>query len=176
MKFNKNIKYLCNLFLIALVLSTIFLTVLARPAHSQENNASVVLVHLMFANERWFVGEDGVLVLPCEGPSKFVGGSERNPLVKVLGKGEVLYQRNIFDPLIILPEDDSVETVVDEVSFKLIFALTDGMEELQFWYDPLEQQEPSVAVDLREAIKEYMEKGGPNQEAPCQQPVPEKYQ
>jgi hypothetical protein len=78
--------------------------------------------------------------------------------------------------LIILPEDDSVETVVDEVSFNLIFALTEGMEELEFWYDPLEQQEPSVAVDLREAIKEYTEKGGPNQEAPCQQPVPEKYQ
>ena len=176
MELNKNMKYLCNLFLIALMMSTIFLAVLARPAHSQENNASVVLVHLMFANERWFVGEDGVLVLPCEGPSKFVGGSASDPLVKVLGKGEVMYQRNIFDPLIILPEDDSVETVVDEVSFKLIFALTDGMEELEFWYDPLEQQEPSVAVDLQEAIKEYMEKGGPNQEAPCQQPVPEKYQ
>jgi hypothetical protein len=176
MKLNINIKHFCNLFLIALVLSTIFVAVLARPAHSQENDASVVLVHIMYDNERWSIGHDGVLVLPCEGPSKFVGGSERDPLVKVLGKREVLYQRNIFDPLIILPEDDSVETVVDEVSFKLIFALTDGMEELQFWYDPLEQQEPSVAVDLREAIKEYMEKGGPNQEAPCQQPVPEKYQ
>ena len=176
MKFNRNMKYLCNLFLIALVMSTIFLAVLARPAHSQENDASVVLVHLMFANERWSVGQDGVLVLPCEGPSKFVGGTERDPLVKVLGKGEVFYQRNIFDPLIILPEDDTVDTVLKEVSFKLIFALVDGMEELEFWYDPLEQKEPSVVVDLRKAIQEYMEKGGPNQKAPCQQPVPEKYQ
>ncbi len=157
-------------------MSTIFLAVLARPAHSQENDASVVLVHLMFANERWFVGQDGVLVLPCEGPSKFTGGSERDPLVKVFGNGEVLYQRNIFDPLIILPEDDTVDTVLNEVSFKLIFTLVGGMEELEFWYDPLEQQEPSVVVDLREAIQEYMEKGGPDQEAPCQQPVPEKYQ
>jgi len=175
MKLNKNSNYLCNSFLIALVLSTIFLAVLARPAHSQENDASVVLVHLMFANERWFVGEDGVQVLPCEGPSKFTGGSEGDPLVKVLGKGEVLYQRNIFDPLIILPEDDTVDTVVDEVSFNLIFELVEGMEELEFWYDPFEQQEPSVSVDLRKAIEEYIAKGGPNQEAPCQQPVPEKY-
>ena len=175
MKFNKNIKYFCNLFLIALVMSTISLVVFTSPAHSQENDVSVVLVHLMFANERWSVGQNGVLVLPCEGPSKFVGGTESDPLVKVLGEGKVLYQRNIFDPLVILPEDDTLEKNLKEVSFTLPFALVEGMEELEFWYDPLKQQEPSLVVDLRKSIQEYMEKGGPDQEAPCQQPAPTKH-
>jgi len=45
------------------------------------------------------------------------------------------------------------------------------METLQFWYDPVEQKEPSVVVDLREAIQRYLDAGGPNQKAPCHQPV-----
>jgi hypothetical protein len=172
MKLNKNIKLFYSIFLVAALMSTFTFMVLVSPAVSQENSASVVLVHLSYANERWSLGENGVLVLPCEGPSKFLRGTERDPLVLVLAKGEPIYQRHIFDPLVILPEDEDVETELKEISFTMPFALADGMEEFQFWYKP-EQQEPSLVVDLREAIKAYMEKGGPNQKASCQQPVPE---
>ena len=175
MKFNINMKFFSSFCFIIFVLSNVFFVILARPAHSQQNKSSVVLVHLMFANEEWFVGQKGVLVLPCEGPSKFVGGAESDPLVRVLGEGKVLYQRNIFDPLIILPEDDTLDKNLKEVSFTLPFALVEGMEELEFWYDPLKQQEPSLVVDLRKSIQEYMAKGGPDQEAPCQQPAPTKH-
>ncbi len=60
--------------------------------------------------------------------------------------------------------------LLDKVSFNLRFALADGMERFEFWYAPLEQKEPSVRVDLRDAVKKYWDEGGPRQKAPCQQP------
>ena len=164
--------------MIVFLMSTAVQTILPVPVFSQDNDASVVLAHLMYENERWSLGQDGVLVLPCEAPSKFINGSEGDPLIKVLGtKGEALYQRHMRNPRFILIEEPSSEPpLLEKVSFKLRFALVDGMEKLEFWYDPLKQNEPSVTVGLSEAIQEYIRRGGSNQKASCQQPVPEKYQ
>lgn len=172
MKSHKTIKFLCTLFSIALLVSAVVLVVSSRSVYSEENSASVVLVHLIFGDERWSPGFNGVRVLPCEAPSKFINGTDSDPLIKVLGPNEeVVYQRNMRNPRVMLIEEPSTEPwLLEKVSFNLRFALMDGMEVLEFWYDPLEQKEPSVTVDLRDAIQKYWDEGGPDQEAPCQQP------
>jgi len=171
---------LSALFSISIIVATTILSILSTHAYSQENKDSVVLVHLIFKDENWSVGPDEVLVLPCAAPTKFIRGTESDPLIRVLGSNnEPVYQRQMNNPRLILIEDPKEEPLLlEEVSFKLRFELMDGMEILEFWYDSLEQKEPSLIVDLRDAIKRYLEAGGPDQKAPCQQPeyVPDQLQ
>ena len=172
MKLNNHIKLSGMLIVIVFMVSVAALAVLLIPAYSAENTDSVMLVPLTFENERWALGTEVVTVLPCAAPSKFINGTELDPLIMVIDSNkETLYKRNMRNPRLILIEEPSKDpALLEKVSFRLRFALMEGMETLEFWYDPQEQKEPSVVVDLREAIKRYYDAGGPNQTAPCQQP------
>ncbi|MEW6443880.1 MAG: hypothetical protein AB1640_23290 [bacterium] len=139
------------------------------PAGGQQTDASVVLVHLNYGNGQWGLGAEGVVVLPCKAPSNFIDGSSRDPRIRVLGSNaQVLYERNIRNPRRVLVEEPSnLPDLLSTVSFKAKFPLAAGMQTFQFWYDPVNQQTPSVVVNLLPAIQEYWEKGGPSQYAPC---------
>jgi len=180
MKCNKNtihLGVLLAIFTLAMITSAL---VLADHAYAQENKDSVVLVPLIFEKETWSLNPEGVTVLPCAAPTKFIRGTEGDPLIRVLGANkEPVYERQMNNPRLILIEDPREEpSLLDEVSFKIRFKLADGMELFEFWYNPRAQEEPSVTVDLREAIKKYVDAGGVDQEAPCQQPtyVPDQLQ
>jgi hypothetical protein len=132
----------------------------------------VVVLLLTFNDEDWLIGPDEVRVLPCPGPSALAGGAENDPLIRVLGsKNEVIQEYHIRNPRVMLIEDPSEQPwLLEKGSFDLRFGLVEGMETLEFWYDPLKQQQPTLSVDLRDAIREYWAKGGPEQEASCQDP------
>lgn len=172
MKYNKTKTLLCMFFILVLFLSTVVVSLLSNPVYADKNNKSVVLVQLSFKNEKWSLGSEGVSILPCKAPNKYISGTKSDPLFRVLGSnGKVVYQRQMRNPRLILIEDPKTETkLLEEISFKLRFALIDGMEKFEFWYDPLKQKETSITVDLRNAIQKYLEKGGPNQKASCQEP------
>ena len=174
MKLNIHINNPGLLIAVVFLVSAAVMAISSPSVYAGENTDSVVLVHLVFENERWALGTDAVSLLPCAAPSKFIQGTSEDPLILVLGSNneKPLYQQNMRNPRLILIEEPSEEpSLLNSVSFKLRFPLVNGMETLQFWYDPVEQKEPSVVVDLREAIQRYLDAGGPNQKAPCQQPV-----
>lgn len=172
MKCNLNVRSLWRVALSTIVISASVLPLWSGTVWSQERDASVVLVPLTFEEERWILGPGEVSVLPCEAPSKFIQGTGTDPLIQVLDtKGEPLYQRRMRNPRLILIEDPEEEPpLLSKVSFNVRFALVDGMEAFEFWYEPGKQEEPSVRADLRGAIQEYLGRGGPSQTAPCQQP------
>ena len=158
--------------LFALVAATTLLTIWPAPGYSQtKDSSSVVLVPLTFEDERWFLGPGEISILPCEAPSKFIQGAESDPLIRILGPEEkVIYQRQMRNPRLILVEDPKeVPPLLSKVSFNLKFALIDGMETFEFWYDRGRQKEATVTANLQDPIKEYMSKGGPLQKAPCQE-------
>ncbi|RMF91652.1 MAG: hypothetical protein D6736_04815 [Nitrospinota bacterium] len=156
-------------FLTLLLLFLFALVTLEAAAYAQERRGeSVVLVPLTFADDQWSAGE--VQILPCAAPSKFLRGTETDPLVRLLGQEQVIAQRHIRNPRFILVEDPKEEPpLLSKVSFVFRFPLIKGAEIFEFWYDPQGQKAPSVVVDLREAIKTYWDKGGPKQKASCQQ-------
>lgn len=172
MKFIKTIKILGGFFFFVFLMSTVVLEFQSSPVYSDEKDKSVVLVHLNFKDGKWSLGSEGVSILPCEAPGKYINGSESDPLFRVLRSGDKeVYKRHIRNPRLISIEDPVTQTkLLDEVSFKLRFALIDDMEKVEFWYEPSKQNEPSVTVDLRNAIQIYREKGGPDQKAPCKEP------
>jgi hypothetical protein len=133
----------------------------------------VVMIAVDWRDARWWLGADGIRVLPCAAPNLISAGSSSQPLIRVLDEeGEVVYQRYMtLDPRIVLTNPPSkAPTFLDKVSFNLRLPLIDGMARLEFYDQPEEQKEPAISVDLREAIAKYQDAGGPDQEASCQDP------
>lgn len=172
MKSNKGVPLIWMFYCSVFLMSAVVMSLLSSFAYADKNYKSVVLVHMNFKNGKWSLGPEGVSILPCKAPSKYIEGAERDPLFRVLGSnGKVVYQRRMRNPRFILVEDPKTEPkLLEQVSFKLRFALKDGMEKFEFWYEPLKQEQPNVSVNLQSAIKKYLEKGGPDQKAPCQEP------
>ena len=126
-------------------------------------------VHLAYTDGKWSVGECGVVILPCEPPSKFIRGGKSDPLFKVIGEKEKdVISRHIRNPRRVLWEEPTKKpSVLEKTDFFLKFAFLPGMETLEYWEYPDKQEAPSLVVDLRKAVTTYWEKGGPDQDAPC---------
>jgi hypothetical protein len=80
-----------------------------------------------------------------------------------------------MDPRIILPEDAALPPYLEEVSFVLRLPYVPEMQTLEFYEEPgpeaeLGEQEPTLTVDLTEAIGAFEERGGVLGEAPCIEP------
>lgn len=151
------------------------MSILTGYAYAQ-NEGSVVLIQLKFDAKGWSWSNTQSRILPCGAPTKFIRGMEGDPFFQVLDRqGKVLNQQVMRNPRRILIEDPKSEPLLlSEVSFALRFPLTslDGTGSFAFWDPAVSQSRPVVSVDLLPMIKEYMDRGGPNQKAACQQPVP----
>lgn len=172
MRILKNIYQFGKLLFLLVCVGVVAGGFLASFSYSGENSDSVVLVHLVFKNDKWSLGPDGVVILPCQAPRKQMRGSNKDPLYRVLGTdGQVLLEWHMVNPRLISIEDPTTQTkLLDEVSFKLRFPLIEGMQEFEFWYEQSKQKKPSVTADLRPAIGRYTRKGGARMKAPCQEP------
>lgn len=152
-----------------LVIACCLMNMVGTVGHASETSSSGFRVHLLYAEGKWTVGDAGVVVLPCEPPSKFIRGATSDPLFEVIGeKGETVITRHIRNPRRVFWEEPTeAPSLVEKTEYFLKFAFIPGMETLAFWESPKEQADPSLVVDLREAIEIYWEKGGPEMDAPC---------
>jgi len=145
------------LFFILLVLGN--RKIFPRPS----DGSSVVVVSLSYAGGA-YVLDGEVWVLTCVYPSRLEDPSESDSLVEVFG-GEngqtVLYRERVRNPRI---EGDGPGNAGGRMreagSFTLFFPLRDGMKTLAFWEAPRRQREPSIVVDLVEAVDLYHESCG----------------
>lgn len=139
---------------------------------AQQSEASVVIVHLIYANAQWSLGPETVKILPCEAPSHLIDGPSGSPRIRVLGPNNtVLLDRHIRNPRVALWEQPSTNpSLLDTASYKAKFPLQTDMTTFQF-YDP-NAQSPNVSVNLVPYIHAYMSQGGPKQIAPCKRKMP----
>jgi len=164
---------------IAVVVGLLFLIVLVfgtrRTYVQSPDDSAVVVVPLGYACGKYAL-ESEVQVLPCVSPNRLQDESETDSLVEVYGGGTqqtVIERFRIRNPRI-NGGFEAKEAVGcrDEGTFTLFFPLREGMQTLAFWESPRQQQEPSVVVDLSEAIALYHAAVGPYQQAEVQPPEP----
>jgi hypothetical protein len=180
MKMNKRRYFLSGLiatFAVAVTFASTAANPPALPDGVQEDARGeyVILVDVQFKDGEWFVGEKGVEVRPCIPPKRTSFTADRSSLVVVKGmKGEVIYKEFMpLSPRIVLRDEGEAESyLLDEVSFAFRIPLLDGMQRLEFYEEIKGTQEPegepSLGVDLSEAIQMFYDRGGPEEKATCQ--------
>lgn len=153
----------------------------------QEDGESVMLVHLVFRDGQWSIGPEGVRVLPCRPPRQLPDARVVDVLVRVKDEaGAVVLERNLLNPRIRLAEPEAGgPPLLEETSVILRLPVKTGMQRLEF-FDPTELEvfreadtralaaakegmEPSVVVDVGQAVRSFAAEAPAAEAAPCRE-------
>ncbi len=136
------------------------LVLLAPAAARAAEGDSVMIVHLVYKDGAWAVGEKGVEVLPCTPPNAIPGRSAFDSIARVKDDGgEVILERSFRNPRVKLYEQTESSpggaALMEEAAITLRLPVEEGMKLVEF-FDPteIEEFETTGAAALAEALAE----------------------
>lgn len=166
------------------------LVLLPPTAARAARNDSVMIVHLVYKDGGWSIGERGVKVLPCSPPNAGIGRSALDSIARVKGEGgEVVLERRFRNPRVRLYEQSEEApgeaVLMEEATITLRLPAEEGMKLLEF-FDPTEiegfetagaatiaeamaQAEPSLTVDVGAALETFSSEELADEEVPCRE-------
>lgn len=124
-------------------------------------------VSVAYEGGQWFLVDEPRAV-QCHGPTAMFDGPRPSLLLFYDVQGQIIAKQTIGNPRIVLPEERKEEwRPADFVQVQLRFGLVEGAAYLELWEQP-DQREPSLRVELIEAIQRAFEQPKP----PCQNDNP----
>jgi len=155
---------------------------------------TVITIDLVFSEGSWSIAPDGVKVLPCASPNPVVDQTALDAVLRVKDEaGTVVLERLLRNPRVKLIEEEPLEEGAEAESPELLaetlvtlrLPAESGMKILEFFdpteaesFDPavkdsarraLAEMEPSVVVDLGDALRSYEADVRAAELAPCRE-------
>ena len=118
------------------------------------------MVDIGYENQRW-TQLDEADVIHCHAPKPGKKSDYASEIRTVDASGKPTATRFIGNPLLVLPEDPrSTSTRLDSAKVRLHIELVGNPTRIDFFEDASRQDQPSVSIDLKNALAIFAQEGG----------------